>query len=56
MGEDLELVTSARNTGIDRTLIRERLRLTPAERVRYGLEFTDLVLRNRAARSAEPVR
>jgi transcriptional regulator with XRE-family HTH domain len=50
LGEDLALETHERDAGIDRTLIRERLRLTPGERVRYGLEFADLVLRNRAAR------
>jgi transcriptional regulator with XRE-family HTH domain len=56
MGEDLELGARERDTGIDRTLIRERLRLSPAERVAYGLEFADLVARNRAARVAERAR
>ena len=56
LGEDLELSARPRDTGIDRSLIRERLRLSPAERVAYGLQFTDFVLRNRAARAAERLR
>jgi transcriptional regulator with XRE-family HTH domain len=49
VGEDLDLGTRERDFGIDRTLIRERLRLTPGERVSYGLAFADLVARNRRA-------
>jgi len=56
LGEDLDLSSHARDSGIDRSLIRERLRLSPAERIRYGLEFADLVLRNRGARPAERAR
>lgn len=54
LGEDLVLSSEPRDAGIDRTLIRERLRATPAERVDYGLEFADFVIRsNGAARSRE---
>ena len=56
LGEDLELSAHPRDSGIDRTLIRERLRLSPGERITYGLEFADLVLRNRAPRAVERVR
>lgn len=44
LGEDLELRTSERDWGIDRSQVRERLRLTAAERVDYGLRFADFVL------------
>lgn len=46
MGEDLTLTTEPRDAGIDRSLIRERFKATPAERVDYGLEFADFVIRN----------
>lgn len=41
LGEDLELGSALRDTGIDITLNRERLRQTPAERVAYGLAFAN---------------
>ena len=44
LGEDLELTSSARDFGIDRTQIRERFRSTPEERVEYGREFADSVI------------
>ncbi|HEX8753279.1 MAG TPA: helix-turn-helix domain-containing protein [Solirubrobacterales bacterium] len=44
LGEDLTLRTEPREWGIDRTLIRERLRLTPAERVDYGLAFAEQLI------------
>ena len=54
LGEDLVLRAEQRDAGIDRTLIRERLRATPAERIDYGLEFADFVIQNRrATRSRE---
>lgn len=55
LGEDLVLTATPRDTGIDRTLIRERFKATPAERVDYGLEFADFVIRDRgrAATSRE---
>ncbi|HWO16831.1 MAG TPA: helix-turn-helix domain-containing protein [Solirubrobacterales bacterium] len=46
LGEDLTLGVETRDFGIDRTLIRERFRLTPSERLDYGLAFSDLVIRN----------
>ena len=46
LGEDLTLGAAARDSGIDRTLIRERFRLTPSERLDYGLAFSDFVIRN----------
>lgn len=46
LGEDLELGTRERDTGIDRTLIDQRLRLSPSERVDYGLAFADIVIAN----------
>jgi transcriptional regulator with XRE-family HTH domain len=54
MGDDLVLSTEPRDAGIDRTLIRERIKATPSERVDYGLRFADFVIRNsRATRSRE---
>ncbi len=44
LGEDLALGSQERDWGIDRTLIRERFALTPAERVDYGLAFADQML------------
>lgn len=49
MGEDLELTSRVRNSGIDRTLIEQRLALPPDERVRRGLEFSRFVRRNQGA-------
>lgn len=44
LGEDLGLSAQPRDWGIDRTLIQERLRHTPAERVDYGLAFAAQVI------------
>jgi transcriptional regulator with XRE-family HTH domain len=44
LGEDLSLSSEPRDWGIDRTLIRERFGLTPAERVEYGLAFANQVI------------
>jgi transcriptional regulator with XRE-family HTH domain len=49
LGEDLELGAKERDSGIDRTLIHERLKLTPDERVSYGLAFSDFVIETRRA-------
>jgi transcriptional regulator with XRE-family HTH domain len=49
LGEDLELTTNGRDAGVDRGLVRANLSLTPEERVRRGLEFSDFVTRNRGA-------
>jgi len=56
VGEDLELASRERDTGIDRTLIEERLALSPPDRVRRGLEFSEFVRRNRGAASGTPAR
>lgn len=46
LGEDLVLDAKERDTGIDRSLIRERLRLTPSERLDYGIAFANQVIEN----------
>jgi len=46
IGEDLRLSTEPRDWGIDRSLIRERFELTPAERVDYGRAFANFVIEN----------
>jgi transcriptional regulator with XRE-family HTH domain len=49
MGEDLVLGTEKRDTGIDLTLNRKNLEFSPAQRIERGLDFADLVRRNRGA-------
>ncbi len=44
LGENLELGASERDSGVDRTLIRERLRLAPEERLEYARKFADYVI------------
>jgi transcriptional regulator with XRE-family HTH domain len=44
LGEDLELTVSERDAGIDRPMIRERMRLAPDERVDGALAFADFVI------------
>lgn len=46
LGEDLNLTTEPREWGIDRTLIRERLKLTPSERIEYGIAAANQVIEN----------
>ena len=46
LGEDLTLTTEPREWGIDRTLIRERLKLTPSERLEYGIAAANQVIEN----------
>lgn len=46
LGEDLALGTEQRDYGIDRTLIRERLKLTPSERLDYGIALASQVIEN----------
>jgi transcriptional regulator with XRE-family HTH domain len=46
LGEDLELGASRRDFGFDGTLIDERLELSPAERLDYGVAFANLVIEN----------
>lgn len=47
LGEELVLSAEKRDTGIDLTLNRANLDLTPEQRVEKGLEFADFVRRNR---------
>jgi transcriptional regulator with XRE-family HTH domain len=47
LGEDLELGAKERDSGIDRTLNRGNLELTPSDRVRRGMEWAEFVRRNR---------
>jgi transcriptional regulator with XRE-family HTH domain len=47
LGEDLELASATRESGIDRSLTRANLARAPAERVQRGLAFADFVRRNR---------
>lgn len=49
LGEDLVIGAEPREFGIDRSLVRERLRLAPGERAEYGVAFTDELIRERAA-------
>jgi transcriptional regulator with XRE-family HTH domain len=44
LGEDLLVSSEARDAGIDGSLIDERLRLTPTQRLDYGLAFVDQVI------------
>jgi transcriptional regulator with XRE-family HTH domain len=46
LGEDLVLATEPREWGIDRTLIRERLRLPASERIDYGIAFAEQVIQS----------
>jgi transcriptional regulator with XRE-family HTH domain len=51
MGEELVLGMERRDTGIDVTLNRANLELTPSQRVEQGLEFADFVRHNRGGKS-----
>ena len=44
MGEDLVLTSEARDSGIDRTQVTERLRMGEGERLDYGVAFADQVI------------
>lgn len=44
LGEDLTLDAERRDAGIDATLIDQRLRLSPTERLDYGMAFANLVI------------
>jgi len=46
LGEDLVLGVEERDWGVDRSLVRERLALTPAQRVEHGQAFADAVIEN----------
>jgi transcriptional regulator with XRE-family HTH domain len=47
LGEDLELEVTGRDSGVDRTMIRERLKLAPGGRVDYGTAFADALIQGR---------
>jgi transcriptional regulator with XRE-family HTH domain len=49
LGDDLELRVAQSDSGIDRSMIRERLKLTPSERVDDGTAFTESLIRDRQA-------
>ncbi|HEU5143298.1 MAG TPA: helix-turn-helix domain-containing protein [Solirubrobacterales bacterium] len=44
LGEDLTLGAERRDFGIDRTLNAERLKLSPSERVEYGLAMAEQLI------------
>jgi transcriptional regulator with XRE-family HTH domain len=44
LGEDLTLGAEERDTGIDRTLTDERLKVSPSERVEYGLAMAEQLI------------
>lgn len=44
LGEDLILAAEDRDFGIDRTLIAERLKESPSERVEYGQAMADQLI------------
>lgn len=44
LGEDLILSSQPREWGVDRTQVRERLRLTPEQRLDYGIAFAEQVI------------
>ncbi len=49
LGEELQLGSAESNSGVDRSMIRERFRMSPEERIDYGIAFTDSLLRSRKA-------
>jgi transcriptional regulator with XRE-family HTH domain len=44
LGEDLVLTSLPREWGVDRSQVRERLRLTPEQRLDYGTAFARQVI------------
>jgi transcriptional regulator with XRE-family HTH domain len=44
LGEDLTLDAEVRDFGIDRTLNAERLKVSPSERVEYGLAMAEQLI------------
>jgi len=44
LGEDLTLEAEERDFGIDRTLIAERFKASPSERVEYGLAMAEQLI------------
>jgi transcriptional regulator with XRE-family HTH domain len=54
LGEDLELGASARDSGIDATLIDQALRRSPTERLDYGVAFANMVIASSPNPKREP--
>jgi hypothetical protein len=52
MGDELVLRAERRDTGVDLTLNRANLELTPEQRVQKGLEFADFVRANRGGETS----
>jgi transcriptional regulator with XRE-family HTH domain len=52
MNEELVLEARAIDWGHDRTLIRQNLERTPAQRIEFMTDVTNFVLRNRGAAAA----
>jgi transcriptional regulator with XRE-family HTH domain len=46
LGEDLVLAAEPTDSGIDRSLIRERLALSPSERLDYGIAMANQIIEN----------
>jgi transcriptional regulator with XRE-family HTH domain len=44
LGEDLELGASKRDSGIDASLIDQRLQLSPTDRLEHGMAFANQVI------------
>lgn len=44
LGEDLEMEAATRDSGIDRTLNAGRLKVSPTERLEYGMAFANQVI------------
>lgn len=44
LGEDLKLSATERDFGIDRTLIAERLKESPSERIEYGRAMAEQLI------------
>lgn len=44
LGEDLVMDAVERDAGIDRSMVLERFKLSPEERVEYGLDFAQMVI------------
>lgn len=54
LGEDLTLAVKARDSGIDGTLNAERLKLSPTERLDYGMTFANQVIASSPLPRREP--
>ena len=44
LGEDLSLGSAERDFGIDRTMVAERLKMSPYERIQYGLAMAEQLI------------